>query len=56
MSFADYVTITPNTREAVLMAYSKGLISFETMMEKLKEFDPWIETAKLRAELSREVC
>ena len=36
MSNAPFITLIPETRESIQMAYSRGFISFETMSEKLK--------------------
>ena len=39
MMISDHVEIRPNTREGIQMANSKGLISFETMCDKLRELN-----------------
>ena len=36
MNPSKYIEVTPNESEAIQMAYSKGLISFGTMTEKLR--------------------
>lgn len=49
MTNASYIDVKPMTREGLYTAYSRGLISFETMTEKLKELNE-------AEELTREAC
>ena len=36
MNPSKYIEVTPNESEAIQMAYSRGMISFHTMTEKLR--------------------
>lgn len=40
MSLAPYITVVPTeSRETLYLAYSRGLIEFETMAEKLRKLE-----------------
>ena len=48
-----HIQVIPMTRDAIYLAQSYGLISFETMMEKLKEIS---EMEKVKEECERSAA